>query len=418
MSEKLWAPWRLEYIADAGRQETCVFCDEAAGKLGDESLVVARGERAFVLLNKFPYASGHLMVAPVRHVAELADLEADEVAELHALAVAAIEALRRVYGPDAFNVGLEPRRGRRRLDLRAPPRARRPALGGRHELHAGARGREGRARAPRRHARAAARGMARVIRELAENPNLHQPLGPGPAAPPRPRGALRALPRRGRSPHAATVQRVRVGGDGVEHVLERRSARSSPTEGREGAEWELGESSEPTDLVAAPPRASASSRTATTPSPTAWCCGACRRSHLPQAWSRGRWRPWPSCVRRARCSTPRSRPRSPIDEEQLRLDHEREGVDGTTFVAFVDGELVAAAYASYTPYGSILFGGATLPAARGRGAYRALVAARAAEAAARGAPSVVTHAGRMSLPILERLGFERVARIDRLLDVL
>ena len=72
MSEKLWAPWRLEYIADAGRQETCVFCDEAAGRLGDESLVVARGERAFVLLNKFPYASGHLMVAPVRHVAELA----------------------------------------------------------------------------------------------------------------------------------------------------------------------------------------------------------------------------------------------------------------------------------------------------------------------------------------------------------
>ena len=106
VSEKLWAPWRLEYVADAGRQETCVFCDEAAGKLGDESLVVARGERAFVLLNKFPYSSGHLMVATVRHVAELADLEPDEVAELHALAVAAIEALRRVYGPDAFNVGL------------------------------------------------------------------------------------------------------------------------------------------------------------------------------------------------------------------------------------------------------------------------------------------------------------------------
>ena len=95
MSEKLWAPWRLEYIADAGRQETCVFCDEAAGRFGDESLVVARGERTFALLNKFPYASGHLMVAPVRHVAEL-----------HALAVAAIEALRRVYGPDAFNIGL------------------------------------------------------------------------------------------------------------------------------------------------------------------------------------------------------------------------------------------------------------------------------------------------------------------------
>ena len=106
MSEKLWAPWRLEYIADAGRQETCVFCDEAAGTLGEASLVVARGDHAFVLLNKFPYASGHLMVAPLRHVAELGELTPDEVAELHSLAVAGIDALRRTYGPDAFNVGL------------------------------------------------------------------------------------------------------------------------------------------------------------------------------------------------------------------------------------------------------------------------------------------------------------------------
>ena len=64
----------------------------------------------------------------------------------------------------------------------------------------------------------------------------------------------------------------------------------------------------------------------------------------------------------------------------------------------------------------ILFGGATLPAARGRGAYRALVAARAAEAEKRGTPTLVTHAGQMSRPILERLGFEPVARIDRLID--
>ena len=73
MAKQLWAPWRLEYIAQADEETGCVFCDEAAGRLGDESLAVARGERAFVLLNKYPYASGHLMVAPVRHVAELAD---------------------------------------------------------------------------------------------------------------------------------------------------------------------------------------------------------------------------------------------------------------------------------------------------------------------------------------------------------
>jgi len=107
-----------------------------------------------------------------------------------------------------------------------------------------------------------------------------------------------------------------------------------------------------------------------------------------------------------------------VGHEQAEIDFTREGRDGSTFLAFVDAEPAAAGYASYTPLGLILFGGATLPAARGRGAYRALVAARAREAAARDTPTVVTHAGRMSRPILERLGFRPVARIDRLLDVL
>jgi ATP adenylyltransferase len=103
--EKLWAPWRLEYVAEAGSQPSCVFCDEAAGLLGERSLVIARGERAFALLNKFPYSSGHLMVATQRHVPDLGELDADEAAEIHRLTVDAIAALRRVYRPDAFNVG-------------------------------------------------------------------------------------------------------------------------------------------------------------------------------------------------------------------------------------------------------------------------------------------------------------------------
>jgi ATP adenylyltransferase len=105
VTEKLWAPWRLEYVSTAEASETCVFCDEAEGTLGEASLVVVRGERAFVLLNKFPYSSGHLMVSPVRHVAELAELDPDEVAEIHELTTGGIEALRRSYRPDAFNVG-------------------------------------------------------------------------------------------------------------------------------------------------------------------------------------------------------------------------------------------------------------------------------------------------------------------------
>ena len=73
MTKQLWAPWRLEYIKQADEQPGCVFCDAAAGD-DEERLVVHRGELAFVLLNKFPYSSGHLMVAPYRHVGELAGL--------------------------------------------------------------------------------------------------------------------------------------------------------------------------------------------------------------------------------------------------------------------------------------------------------------------------------------------------------
>jgi ATP adenylyltransferase len=105
VTRPIWAPWRLEYIGEAGNQEGCVFCAEAGGDLGADSLLVARGERAFVLLNKFPYSSGHLMVATMRHVAELRELEPDEAAEIHLLTTRAIDALRSVYAPDAFNVG-------------------------------------------------------------------------------------------------------------------------------------------------------------------------------------------------------------------------------------------------------------------------------------------------------------------------
>ncbi len=106
MTRPIWAPGRLEYFAEAGTQDGCVFCLEAAGELAEpESLAVHRGRRAFVLLNKYPYSSGHLMVAPLRHVGELGELEPEEAAEVHALTTRSIDALRAVYGPDAFNVG-------------------------------------------------------------------------------------------------------------------------------------------------------------------------------------------------------------------------------------------------------------------------------------------------------------------------
>ena len=105
MTRQLWAPWRLEYISEAGSQDGCVFCAEAADQLGEQSLTVHRGDLGFVLLNKFPYSSGHLMVASLRHIGELVELTSDEAAELHELTTQAIAALRAVYAPDAFNVG-------------------------------------------------------------------------------------------------------------------------------------------------------------------------------------------------------------------------------------------------------------------------------------------------------------------------
>ena len=102
--KQLWAPWRLEYIQQADEQEGCVFC--RALEADDETgLVVHRGERAFVLLNKYPYASGHLMVAPKRHEGDFGGLDRDEAAEVHELASSALVALAETMAPQGFNLG-------------------------------------------------------------------------------------------------------------------------------------------------------------------------------------------------------------------------------------------------------------------------------------------------------------------------
>lgn len=106
MTKPLWAPWRLEYIKQADEQSGCVFCDEAAGALdAEESLLVHAGDAAIVLLNKFPYSSGHLMVAPTRHVGAFRELSADEALVIHRLAVRATDVLGEAYGPTGFNLG-------------------------------------------------------------------------------------------------------------------------------------------------------------------------------------------------------------------------------------------------------------------------------------------------------------------------
>ena len=102
--ERLWAPWRLEYIKSAGDEDGCIFCAALEGD-DEERLVVHRGRRAIVLLNKFPYVSGHIMVAPNRHVGDYAELEDEEVLALHRLASSGMGALAELYAPQGYNVG-------------------------------------------------------------------------------------------------------------------------------------------------------------------------------------------------------------------------------------------------------------------------------------------------------------------------
>jgi ATP adenylyltransferase len=99
MTKPLWAPWRLEYVQHADELDRCIFCEPEA------ELLVHRGAHSLVMLNKFPYSSGHLLVAPHRHLADFGALSPEEAAEVHSLAARGIDALRAEYGPHGFNLG-------------------------------------------------------------------------------------------------------------------------------------------------------------------------------------------------------------------------------------------------------------------------------------------------------------------------
>lgn len=104
----LWAPWRMAYIREAVKAPSrggCVFCE--APRMGDEeSLIVYRGRRAYIIMNKYPYNTGHVMVVPYRHVASIEDLTAEELAEMGLLVKASMAGLRKALKPHGFNVGV------------------------------------------------------------------------------------------------------------------------------------------------------------------------------------------------------------------------------------------------------------------------------------------------------------------------
>jgi len=103
--DRLWAGWRSDYISGiAHGEDGCLFCTLLSGE-DEESLILERGPLSFTVLNAFPYTSGHLMVAPIRHESELNGLSLEEGAALFAGLQRATQALRDVSHPDGFNVG-------------------------------------------------------------------------------------------------------------------------------------------------------------------------------------------------------------------------------------------------------------------------------------------------------------------------
>jgi ATP adenylyltransferase len=104
--DRLWTPHRMAYVAPQGPvDQGCPFC-AMEHRPPEESLIIARGELCFAVLNLHPYNPGHLMVLPQRHVAELEELTSDEAIELTRMTQHAIRVLKQVSGPHAFNVGL------------------------------------------------------------------------------------------------------------------------------------------------------------------------------------------------------------------------------------------------------------------------------------------------------------------------
>lgn len=102
--ERLWAPWRLEYV-QAARSSNCIFC------LGDEAedaerLVLLRGRHCFIIMNRFPYSNGHLMIAPMRHIADPGQLDSQEALELHRMTVYCRDILLKTCRAQGFNVGM------------------------------------------------------------------------------------------------------------------------------------------------------------------------------------------------------------------------------------------------------------------------------------------------------------------------
>ena len=103
--ENLWAPWRMSYILEEDKPNGCIFCLANDGQ-GADGLVLGVGRFSLVMMNKYPYNNGHLLVAPKRHLANMDDLSGEEMIDLLSTVRQATHALKQVMNPEGFNVGL------------------------------------------------------------------------------------------------------------------------------------------------------------------------------------------------------------------------------------------------------------------------------------------------------------------------
>jgi len=106
--ERLWRPWRINYVRniESFRDERCIFCAKAELSDDKESLILYRGDTAFIIMNLYPYNTGHVMVSPYRHVGDLELLDAAELKEIMDLTTLAIKAVKKEMNPQGFNLGI------------------------------------------------------------------------------------------------------------------------------------------------------------------------------------------------------------------------------------------------------------------------------------------------------------------------
>jgi ATP adenylyltransferase len=105
--EHIWAPWRMAYInREDAKDKGCFLCVDPQGQDDEKTLILARGERCFVILNRFPYNPGHLMIAPFAHLPTIEELDTATLGEMMALAQKCLAALRAAMNPDGYNMGI------------------------------------------------------------------------------------------------------------------------------------------------------------------------------------------------------------------------------------------------------------------------------------------------------------------------